>query len=112
MRDRSSDGERLYFRAIREMVRRHAGIQLSDAKRELVYGRLRKRLRALSPDAPGASAWALDVWTAPREIEVPSVKGGADARSQITELASIFEAKILDVEIGRASCRERVSSPV
>ena len=36
------------FNAIREAVREHAGIQLSDAKRELVYGRLRKRLRALS----------------------------------------------------------------
>ena len=38
------------------------------------HGRL-----ALSPDPPVASAWALDVWTAPREIPVPSVKAGADA---------------------------------
>ncbi|CAH2599571.1 FtsJ domain-containing protein [Rhodovastum atsumiense] len=38
------------------------------------HGRL-----ALSSDPPVASAWALDVWTAPREIAVPSVKAGADA---------------------------------
>ncbi len=38
------------------------------------HGRL-----ALSPDPPVASAWALDVWTAPRDIAVPSVKAGADA---------------------------------
>jgi len=38
------------------------------------HGRL-----ALSPDAPVAVAWALDVWTEPREIEAPSVKAAADA---------------------------------
>ena len=38
------------------------------------HGRL-----ALSPEPPVASAWALDVWTAPREIEVASVKSAADA---------------------------------
>jgi hypothetical protein len=38
------------------------------------HGRL-----ALSPDPPVAAPWALDVWTDPREIEVPSVKAGADA---------------------------------
>lgn len=38
------------------------------------HGRL-----ALSPDPPGAAAWALDVWTAPQEVEVASVKGAADA---------------------------------
>jgi 23S rRNA (cytidine2498-2'-O)-methyltransferase len=38
------------------------------------HGRL-----ALSPDLPVASAWALDVWTDPREIEVASVKAAADA---------------------------------
>lgn len=32
-----------------------------------------------------------------RELMLVTIKGGADARSQITELASIFEAKILDV---------------
>jgi 23S rRNA (cytidine2498-2'-O)-methyltransferase len=38
------------------------------------HGRL-----ALSPDPPVQAAWALDVWTNPREIEVPSVKVAADA---------------------------------
>jgi 23S rRNA (cytidine2498-2'-O)-methyltransferase len=38
------------------------------------HGRL-----ALSADPPVATAWALDVWTAPREIEVASVKAAADA---------------------------------
>ena len=38
------------------------------------HGRL-----ALSPDAAVASAWALDVWTAVREIEIASVKSAADA---------------------------------
>ncbi len=36
-------------------------------------------LLALSPDAPRPAAWALDIWTAPREIPVPSVKTAADA---------------------------------
>lgn len=34
---------------------------------------------ALSPDLPVDAAWALDTWTAVREIEVPSIKSGADA---------------------------------
>jgi 23S rRNA (cytidine2498-2'-O)-methyltransferase len=38
------------------------------------HGRL-----ALSPDKPVHAAWALDIWTDPREIEVPSVKSAADA---------------------------------
>ena len=38
------------------------------------HGRL-----ALSPDPPVHAAWALDIWTEPREIEVPSVKSAADA---------------------------------
>jgi len=36
-------------------------------------------LMALSRDAPVHAAWALDAWTAPVEIEVPSIKAGADA---------------------------------
>ena len=32
-----------------------------------------------------------------RELMLVTVKGGADTRSHVTELASIFEAKILDV---------------
>jgi chemotaxis protein methyltransferase CheR len=35
------------FNALRALVRKHTGISLSDAKRELVYGRLSRRLRAL-----------------------------------------------------------------
>ena len=38
------------------------------------HGRL-----ALSPDPPVQVAWALDIWTAPREVEVPSIKTAADA---------------------------------
>lgn len=38
------------------------------------HGRL-----ALSRDAPARAAWALDRWTDPREISVPSIKAGADA---------------------------------
>jgi 23S rRNA (cytidine2498-2'-O)-methyltransferase len=38
------------------------------------HGRL-----ALSPDPPVRAAWALDTWTEPREIEVPTVKSAADA---------------------------------
>lgn len=38
------------------------------------HGRL-----ALSPDAPVHAAWALDIWTDPREIEAPTVKTAADA---------------------------------
>jgi 23S rRNA (cytidine2498-2'-O)-methyltransferase len=38
------------------------------------HGRL-----ALSPDPPVRAAWALDTWTDPREIEVPTVKAAADA---------------------------------
>ena len=36
-------------------------------------------LLALSPEESGPSAWALEVWDAPREIAVPSIKAGADA---------------------------------
>jgi chemotaxis protein methyltransferase CheR len=35
------------FDRIRELVRHHTGIALSEAKRQLVYGRLSRRLRAL-----------------------------------------------------------------
>jgi 23S rRNA (cytidine2498-2'-O)-methyltransferase len=34
---------------------------------------------ALSPDPPVQAAWALDTWTAPREIAAPSVRAAADA---------------------------------
>ena len=38
------------FERIRVLVRQHTGIALSDAKRQLVYGRLARRLRALRLD--------------------------------------------------------------
>jgi 23S rRNA (cytidine2498-2'-O)-methyltransferase len=41
---------------------------------EAWHGRL-----ALSPDPPVRSAWALEVWTDPREIGIASVKSAADA---------------------------------
>ncbi len=52
------------------------------------HGRL-----ALSPDAPGAAAWALDVWTAPREIPAPSVKAAADALREIQRNWSSYLAQ-------------------
>ena len=42
------------FNRIRELVREHTGISLSDAKRQLVYGRLARRLRALQLSDFGA----------------------------------------------------------
>jgi 23S rRNA (cytidine2498-2'-O)-methyltransferase len=50
-----------------ELERR--GVTVSDW-----HGRL-----ALSPDKPVEAVWALDIWTDPREIEVPTVKAAADA---------------------------------
>ena len=41
------------FHRIRALVREHTGISLSDAKRQLVYGRLSRRLRALKLDSFG-----------------------------------------------------------
>jgi 23S rRNA (cytidine2498-2'-O)-methyltransferase len=50
-----------------ELARR--GVAISDW-----HGRL-----ALSPDPPVHAAWALDIWSDPREIEAPTVKACADA---------------------------------
>jgi chemotaxis protein methyltransferase CheR len=41
------------FHRIRALVREHTGISLSDAKRQLVYGRLSRRLRALKLESFG-----------------------------------------------------------
>jgi chemotaxis protein methyltransferase CheR len=38
------------FAALRELVKAHTGIHLSEQKREMVYGRLSRRLRALGLD--------------------------------------------------------------
>ena len=45
-----TDGQ---FNRIRELVRQHTGISLSEAKRQLVYGRLARRLRALKIEGFG-----------------------------------------------------------
>jgi len=39
------------FAALRELVKAHTGIHLSEQKREMVYGRLSRRLRALGLDS-------------------------------------------------------------
>lgn len=39
------------FKALRELVKAHTGIHLTEQKRELVYGRLSRRLRALGLDS-------------------------------------------------------------
>ena len=51
------------------------------------HGRL-----ALSPDAPLPAAWALDVWTDPREIAAPSVKAASDALRAIQRNWSAYLA--------------------
>jgi chemotaxis protein methyltransferase CheR len=50
-RTREFDFSDADFNALRALVREHTGISLSDAKRELVYGRLSRRLRALGLSA-------------------------------------------------------------
>lgn len=51
------------------------------------HGRL-----ALSPDLPAACAWALDTWTAPREMPAPSVKATADALRALQRNWSLYAA--------------------
>lgn len=51
------------------------------------HGRL-----ALSSSAPIASAWALDVWTAPQEVPVASVKVAADALRAVQRNWSAYAA--------------------
>ena len=55
--------------AVLEEELRRAGVTVAAW-----HGRL-----ALSEAPPVRSSWALDVWTAPREIEITSVKSAADA---------------------------------
>jgi 23S rRNA (cytidine2498-2'-O)-methyltransferase len=54
---------------------------------EAWHGRL-----ALSPDPPVPAAWALDVWTDPREIAAPSVKAASDALRAIQRNWSSYAA--------------------
>lgn len=49
-------------------------------------------LLALSPDPPAPSAWALEVWTDPREMPAPSVKAAADALRGIQRNWALFDA--------------------
>jgi 23S rRNA (cytidine2498-2'-O)-methyltransferase len=51
------------------------------------HGRL-----ALSPEPPAPCAWALDIWTAPRELPAPSVKAAADALRGIQRNWSLYAA--------------------
>ena len=51
------------------------------------HGRL-----ALSPDPPGPCAWALETWTAPRELPAPSVKAAADALRGIQRNWALYAA--------------------
>ena len=51
------------------------------------HGRL-----ALSPEPPAAAAWALEAWTAPRELPAPSVKAAADALRGIQRNWALYAA--------------------
>ncbi len=51
-------------------------------------------LMALSRDAPVPAAWALDAWTAPVEIPVPSIKAGADALRAMQRNWAAYAVKI------------------
>ncbi len=50
------------------------------------HGRL-----ALSPDAPIQSAWALEVWTAPQQLEIASIKQAAGALRAIQRNWGAYE---------------------
>jgi 23S rRNA (cytidine2498-2'-O)-methyltransferase len=50
-------------------------------------------LMALSRDEPVRAAWALDAWTAPVEIPVPSIKAGADALRAVQRNWSAYAVK-------------------
>lgn len=51
-------------------------------------------LLALSPDPPVQAAWALDIWTDPREIAAPSVKAAADALRAMQRNWSAYPAAL------------------
>jgi len=50
-------------------------------------------LLALSRDESVPSAWALDAWTAPVEIEIPSIKAAADALRAIQRNWAVYAVK-------------------
>jgi chemotaxis protein methyltransferase CheR len=69
------------FNALRTLVKEHTGIHLSDQKRELVYGRISRRLRALD----------LDSFRQYRELLTPDGKEIAEFCNAITtNLTSFF----------------------
>ncbi|RUP14087.1 MAG: chemotaxis protein CheR, partial [Methylobacterium sp.] len=51
-----------HFRSVADLVQHHAGIQLPPAKRTMVEGRLRKRMRAL--DLPTLEAYGRHLFEA------------------------------------------------
>jgi 23S rRNA (cytidine2498-2'-O)-methyltransferase len=62
-------------------------LALRDVAVDEWHGRL-----ALSPDPPVAAAWALDIWTEPREIEVVSVRAAADALREMQRNWGAYKA--------------------
>ena len=62
-------------------------LERAGARIEGWHGRL-----ALSPDPPAATAWALDVWTAPQEVQIASVKAAADVLRGVQRNWSAYAA--------------------
>jgi len=57
------------FRALRDLVKQMTGINLAETKRELVYGRVSRRLRALGLSSFGEYRRMLEVQDAPELVE-------------------------------------------
>ena len=57
------------FRALRDLVKQITGINLAETKRELVYGRVSRRLRALGLSSFGEYRRMLEVENAPELVE-------------------------------------------
>jgi chemotaxis protein methyltransferase CheR len=57
------------FEALRDLVKRMTGINLTEAKRELVYGRVSRRLRALGLKSFGEYRQMLQAENAPELVE-------------------------------------------
>jgi chemotaxis protein methyltransferase CheR len=57
------------FRALRDLVKQITGINLAETKRELVYGRVSRRLRALGLSSFGEYRRLLEVENAPELVE-------------------------------------------